>query len=187
MLFSYLFQQSGTSLLQAQPFARKLPLPKLLFPLSKVWVALFDFLVSLLVLLLWATFEGYGPCMRWLWLPVPVLMMLMLGLGLGCALGAWTVWFKDAQHLVGFVSQFGLWVTPAFYLPSWLPQGLGAWLYLNPLTETLVLFRWILFGTNTSVDEEQVLLGLGTGINVLMLGLALWYFERKSKDMQDAH
>ncbi len=123
---------------------KKASFPRLLLPLSMVLANACNFLLTLVVLLLYLLFARavFGPA--WL-LPAAMLAQALLCLGLGLLISAANVFFRDTEHIVGVASLAWFFMTPVFY-PTAMQidflKGAPAWLvYLNPMTGILEVYR----------------------------------------------
>ena len=165
-LFYYLAQQSSSVLLQQQTLIQKIAFPKLLLLLAKAWVALTDFLLALGVLILFLLLKSSWPTMHYFALPLAVAMLLLQGLCIGICFSVLSTRYRDLQHALQFLLHGLLWLSPVFYVQDQLHGPLAVLLHLNPLTESLSLFRWALLG------GEEILLpyfGLRTAAVLLLL------------------
>ena len=85
------------------------------------------------------------------WLaPIFIIIGMVAALGAGIWLSALTVRFRDFQHIVPFIVQIGLYVTPVAYPAEFATQHLPKWAatiyFLNPMAGVIQGFRWSLFG-----------------------------------------
>ena len=68
-IFNYIFSQSSTSLFQSQDLIKKMSFPKIILPISKVILALVEFLITLVLLLL--------VVVRFHWLQIHIFVLLL--------------------------------------------------------------------------------------------------------------
>lgn len=141
-LFSYIVYQSSTSLIENREVAQKIFFPRVILPLSKVFVALVDFSISLCLLLI--LMLVYGVCPNWkvFLLPLFLFFNIVSGLGISLWLSALTVKFRDLNHIVPYLVNFGIWLTPVFFPATLVPSNFTFLLYLNPMAGVVEGFRW---------------------------------------------
>ena len=91
------------SIINNEGLIRKIYLPKLVFPLVRVLIALVTFVLSLaaLFLLLWPL--GARPSFALLFLPVAIALLAMFTLGLGLIVATLNTFYRDCGHLIAVV------------------------------------------------------------------------------------
>lgn len=183
--FSYVLTNSGNSIIANQGMVKKIYFPRLIIPLSKAVVGLIDFGITILILIFLMIYYGVMPSSN-VWLaPVFVLIGMIAALGVGIWLSALTVRFRDFQHVVPFIVQIGLYVTPIAYPAEFATQQLPKWAasiyYLNPMAGVVQGFRWSLFGGEAPGDLFWISL-----VMVLVLFISsLFYFRKVEDEMAD--
>lgn len=183
--FSYVMTNSGNSIIASQDMVKKIYFPRLIIPLSKAVVGLIDFAVSLLILIGLMIYFGTVPTSNVWMAPLFLLVGLIAALGAGIWLSALTVRYRDFQHVVPFIVQIGLYVTPIAYPSEFATQHLPKWAaalyYLNPMAGVIQGFRWSLFGGEAPGGMFWVSLAM-----VLVLFVSsLFYFRKVEDEMAD--
>ena len=179
--FSYIVYQASFSLLQAQDLVKKIFFPKLILLLSKVLVGMVDLCISIGLLFIIMSINGIMPSWHVVLLPVFILLNALVGLSVSVWLCALTVRHRDLQHIVPYLVNFGIWLTPVFYPGTLIPNEFKGLLYLNPMTGVIEGFRWAIW------DYGALHLGHGIGIGialVLLLG-GVAFFKRMEDNMAD--
>ena len=132
---------------------KKVYFPRIILPVSTVLANLVNFLLSLVVLFVFAVALG-----RLQWgaglaaLPLIVALQLVFGLGLALLISCSSVYFKDTEHIVGVLLMAWFFMSPVIYtlafitssdrIPGWL-----ATLYqVNPMVGLISLYRWAVVG-----------------------------------------
>ena len=168
---------SAPALLLAQAsLVKRTIFPLEVLPLAQLGAAWFNFLVSLILLLLGATVVSRGVRI-WglLWLPVIILPHLALTIGLGWFLAALGVFLRDIQHATQFAAQVLLYASAVFYSPGIIGPTWWAVLRWNPFLHTIDLARdALLWGLPLNLWHLLYTYFAG-GIS---LGLGLWFFEK---------
>lgn len=124
-------------------YVKKTVFPLALLPLAALLSALFHALVSLAILLAALTLMG-KPAALWALLPLVWLPFVLFLLGLAWLLAAFGAYLRDLGQLAGMASSAVLFLSPVFYPVSALPEGLQAWLWLNPLSVPIEATRAVL-------------------------------------------
>lgn len=183
--FAFVMGQSGNSIISAQGMIQKVYFPRLIIPLSKAIVGLVDFAISFLLILALMVWYEYPPSPMLWTLPFFLLMTLVSALGTGIWMSALTIRYRDLQHVVPFIVQFGLFLTPAAYPAALVVSKLPVWgvvlYYMNPMAGVVEGFRWSLLGGPPPVQYAWISF-LMMGI-ILILGL-IW-FRKTERTMAD--
>ena len=69
--------------------------------------------------------------------------------------------------------QLWMYATPVIYPLSQIPASWRPYLALNPISTSIELFRYVLFGTG-SISLSQVLVSISVVISILVIGLVLF-------------
>lgn len=183
--FSYVLSNSGNSIIGAQAMVKKIYFPRLIIPLSKAVVGLIDLLIVLLILIILMGYYGIYPSANVWMAPFFILFAMFFALGAGIWLSALTVRFRDFQHVLPFIVQIGLYITPVAYPAEFATRSLsklGAAIYfLNPLAGIIQGFRWTLFGGMPPDNYFWI-----SFIMVFFLFIsAMFYFRKVEDEMAD--
>jgi ABC-2 type transport system permease protein/lipopolysaccharide transport system permease protein len=123
---------------------RKIYLPKLVFPLSRVLINLTTFLLSMAALfLLLAPLGARFSLPMVLLVPVVVLFFAFV-LGLGLIVATTNTFFRDCGHLVSVILQAWYFATPIMYRKSLLPADAQWRFWLNPAYPFIQMFQDII-------------------------------------------
>lgn len=154
---------------------KKIYLPRELFSVSTIWVALVHFLPQLLVLLIACFVVGWRPGPMQLGAAVvAMIIMVIFSFGLGLIFGVANVFFRDAENIVDLLVMVLTWLSPVMYSWERVAAAVPAWglhLYLsNPITVAVELFHFA-FWAPTLEGEWHVpphLLTLWTPVAVVV-------------------
>ena len=174
--------QAGNSLVSNSSLITKIYFPRILLPASSALSGLLDFGVGssfLVVMMLY-----YRVTLSWkiLFWPLVVLDMLVVTLGISMWLAALNVRYRDIKHVIPFVVQLGLWVTPVLYPVSYLSPRWRPLLALNPLSAVMEAFRACLF-LNYQLDGKLMATSLGTSLLFMVIGVL--YFRKAERSFAD--
>src|SRR4051794_2563432 len=123
---------------------RKIYLPKLIFPLSRVLINLTTFVLSMGALFLLLEPLGARLSLPMLLLPAVIALFLAFVLGLGMIVATLNTFYRDCGHLVSVVLQAWYFVTPIIYFKSDMPAGIQLRFWLNPAYPFIQLFQDII-------------------------------------------
>lgn len=153
-LFSEAFKNATTSIVGNAPLVRKVFLPRQLFAISAVFVALIHFLPQLGLLLIVCLFMGWIVNISFLSVLaifVGVLIVSLFALGTGLFFGALNVRYRDSENIVELLLLLATWASPVLYAWTMVRDavdGLGwpQWIVdlymLNPITQGVELFHY---------------------------------------------
>ncbi len=114
-------------------------------PIASVFGALWPFGPALLLVLGYKTVFGGGLPVTALLLPIVLLMQVALCVGLAFTLAGLTCFVRDLREFVGLFCLIAMYITPAVYLPEWVPISFQALLYLNPFSYLTWVYQDALF------------------------------------------
>lgn len=160
-LFNEAFSNSTTSILANGPLVKKIYLPRELFPIAAIIVALIHFLPQLAVLLLVCVLVGWTPSVLGVIAVVAgALLVVMIALGLGLFFSALNVRFRDAENFVEIIRMFATWTSPVLYPWHLIADTLPRWalhIYMsNPLTVAVELFHYGMWEPTTASGGDAL-------------------------------
>ncbi len=159
--------------------------PRLAIPLSATLSGLVDAIISLVVLV-GLMLIYHVPVTPMALLSLPYLCLAMLtALGFGLWLGALNVRYRDVGHLVPFLVQIWMYVTPVIYPSTLIPEKLRFLLALNPMTLVVEGIRWALLGQPLGATAEPWALALSLGVTTGVLVSGLLFFARVERSFAD--
>lgn len=182
-LFANALTESSSSLVNNANLLSKVYFPRLIVPVSAVIVSLVDFMIAFVLLggmMLW---YGVLPGWRILFLPGFLLLALLVALGMGVWLAALNVRYRDFRHIVPFVVQFGLYISPVGFSSAVVPDKWRLLYSLNPMVGVIDGFRWTLLGGGTQLYLPG--LALSVFLSILFLWFGLDYFRKSEQAFAD--
>src|SRR5574337_823155 len=144
--FANAVAESSNSLIANTGLISKVYFPRLIVPMSSIITSFVDFLISVLFfagLLIW---YGIVPGWRIMTLPVFILIAAAAATGIGIWFTALNVRYRYFKHIIPFVVQVGLFISPVGFSSSIVP---GEWRFLysiNPMVGVIDGFRWAILG-----------------------------------------
>ena len=182
--------KSSNSLVDNTGLVTKIYFPRLVIPISAVLSGLIDFAVSAIVLVGLLVFYGQALTPAALFLPFFLLLALLTTLGSGLWFSALNVRYRDVKHLLPFVLQIWMYLTPVVYGTDLIPARLHWLLALNPMTGVVSGFRWAILGIQmneiqTFRSAEGPLFMLSILISLVVLVSGLLYFRNTESTFAD--
>jgi len=175
--FSFIVNSASTSLTNNQNLIQKIYFPKLILPISKVAVGLAELCISLVVMLLLTLVLMHTIPLQIVFLPFVIAANILVGLSLAIWLNALTIRNRDLQHIIPYLINFSIWLTPVFYPGSLIPYRYHWLIYCNPMAGVLEGYRWALLGEHfPSVHYVFSFI-----VVVVLLVSGLFYFKRTER------
>ncbi|MCJ8499399.1 ABC transporter permease [Desulfatitalea alkaliphila] len=143
-LFAETANRAPYLILQNVNFVKKVLFPLEILPVVAIGTALFQGLVSLIVLLLAVLLVNGAVSWTAVLCPLVLLPIVVATLGFAWVLASLGVYLRDVGQIIGIVTTIMLFVSPIFYPVSALPEAFRPWLLLNPLTFVIEQARAVL-------------------------------------------
>ena len=180
-LFSQGMPQAALSLVNQQNLLTKVYFPRLFVPIGAASVFLVNLVLSLGLYALVLLYYGVAPAWTVVFLPVLILLTLVGTLAFGVLIAALTVFYRDFKHIVPFLVQIFMFVTPVIYSISKINEPTRLILALNPMFGIISAYRSVILG----VDWDLACLGISTASAVGLFAFALFYFRRTERRFAD--
>jgi lipopolysaccharide transport system permease protein len=180
--FSTAFAEAANSIVGNGHMISKIYFPRLILPMSSVAVGIIDFLISFVILIFIMIGYHTPVSARAAALPLFFLLCVVFTMGLGIFFASLYVRFRDMRHLIPFLTQFGLYVSPVIFSSTKIPAKWRLLYSLNPMVAVIDGFRWSLLGT-TELYMPGIVAGTITSIVLLVAGL--FYFKKTERVFAD--
>lgn len=130
----------------------KVYFPRLVTPISNVFVNLINFGISMTITIIIGTVymyrgENVNPNLALFLVPLLVVELGMLGMGCGIIVSSMTTKYRDLSVLVGFGMQLWMYATPVVYPVSQIPEKYQSFMMINPVAPIMETFRYAFLGT----------------------------------------
>jgi ABC-2 type transport system permease protein len=129
------------SVLMNSALIRKVYLPKIVFPTSRVMSSFVNMLFSLGAILIVMLFTHVHFTWALLMLPFILVCLFLFCLGVGMVLAALTVYFRDMMHLYTVLTTAWMYMTPIFWTIDIMPAKYFWIIRLNPMYHYITYFR----------------------------------------------
>lgn len=174
--------QSANSLVVNANLVSKIYFPRLTVPVAAVASGLVDFVIALLLLVIFMSFYGIHPGLRVLWLPAFLLLALCTALGAGLWLAALNVEYRDVRYIVPFLVQLWMFGSPVAYPSSLLHEPWRTVFGINPMVGAVEGFRWALVGTSYT---PGAMAAVSAVVAAFLLVSGAFYFRRMERTFAD--
>ncbi len=181
--FSNLFIQVSNSLITNTNLISKVYFPRIIMPLSSVFVVLVDFLMAFILFAILAIYFKTFPTINFLYLPISLLHAFLLALGIGLIFATLNIKYRDFGQLGPFLVQFGMFICPVALSHETLSVGYTPklnFLYnLNPVVGLIDTFRWAILPKNLPFPWQSLIPSVIITLIILIISVT---FFRKRED-----
>ncbi|HIE13032.1 MAG TPA: ABC transporter permease [Desulfotomaculum sp.] len=166
---------------QNQRVITKVYFPRIILPASSVLAGLVDFGLAFTVLLAMMFLYGILPSAAILTVPLFLLFAMATALGVGLWLAAMNAIYRDVRHVVPFLVQLWMFLSPVVYPSSMIPEKWRLLYGLNPMAGVIEGFRWAMLGKG----DPPALIGVSAAVVLLLLIGGLFYFRKMEGTIAD--
>jgi lipopolysaccharide transport system permease protein len=142
--FSTALQDCSMSLVTKSPMVTKLYFPRILIPISPIFVNTIDFIIASSICALLMIGYQYLPNSNLVFIPLFFLLLCLIITSMSLWLSALNVKYRDFRFIVPFGLQLGLFISPVGFSSSIIPEQWRLLYSLNPLVGVIDGFRWCL-------------------------------------------
>lgn len=154
----------------------KIYIPPIVFPASAILTGLIDFILPVILLVVFLAFYQVSPNINIIYLPVFLLMLFILFTSAHLFMSATALVNHDIKMMVPVVSQLLFFGTPIFYPFSSIPKDYVVFFALNPMVGVVEGVRWSVLGLENPPDAN-ILLTSGI-MTFVLLFVAIFTFRR---------
>jgi lipopolysaccharide transport system permease protein len=174
---------ASNSLIGNANLISKVYFPRLIVPIAAVMVAFVDFLIGFAILIALMIWYRFMPGWQIMLLPAFVAIAFMTSLGVGFWITALNVKYRDFRHVIPFIMQLGLYVSPVGFSSSIIPEQWRLVYSLNPMVGVIDGFRWCLLGGESQLYLPGI--GLSLGVTAVFIWLGIRQFRKMEKRFAD--
>lgn len=116
---------------------RKISIPRYLVVIASSLSALINLGLSLLVVFIFALFNGIVPSLSWLLIIPLVAELYVLALGISFYLSAVFVRFRDVTYIWEIVLQAGFYASAIIFPLALVPEMYHKWFFMNPIVQII--------------------------------------------------
>ncbi len=174
-LFSNIVNNTVNNIVSNAGIIKKVYFPRLIIPISSGLAALFDFIISYIVLLVFLVITDVNLLFHFniLYLVFSLMIVVLFGLAMGIIFSSFVVKYRDFKYILPFFIQLLFFASPIIYSFESKISGIFKYLYyLNPLVLAFDLFRKSFI--NGDIALQDSLLIITVVIIVLIIGIFLF-------------
>ena len=179
--------EASNSLIGNERLISKIYFPRMIIPAASVITSLVDFLISLALMFVLLFWFGVVPSVNLVFLPLFIMMAFFASFGVGIWLTALNVKYRDFKHVVPFLVQLGLYISPVGFTSAiaanMIPEKFRILYYLNPMAGVIDGFRWCFFGEKAALNWNGMFLSLAVTMFFLFIGIRT--FRKMEKNFAD--
>lgn len=174
--FTHSLTKSVTSITGKVRLIQSIYFPKIVLPLSIVFVGLINFFLGLIVLIPFLFIFEAKFTFNLLWMPVLILLQFLFTVGAAVLCATLGVYFRDLQNILRFGIRIWFYLSPALYsVKDRIPESLIPIYMINPFAVLFNSYKNILVrGTPPSIYIVIVI-----GLTILIFISSLTFFGRK--------
>lgn len=181
--FSHTLTESSASLVANHAMISKIYFPRLIIPSATILSGVVDFAISFGILIGMMIWYKVTPTLAVLWLPLFFLLALGCSFGFGLWFSALNVEYRDIHHVIPFLVQMGVYISPVGFSSSIVPEKWRLLYSLNPMVCAIDGFRWCLLGQKVPLYYPGLIL---SGVIVLIILITgVLYFKRMERTFAD--
>jgi len=181
IFFAAAVSQGAQSIVANRNLISKIYFPRLVLPVAALGAPLVDLAISCVLMLGLVIGFGLSIGPSVLWLPASLATAAVAAAGSGILLAAWTVAYRDFQHLIGFLLQVWMFASPLAYPIEAVPAA-WRWVYsLNPMVAPIGLGRAAFL--SLPIEPETIGVSIASGVALLLLAAA--HFRRAERAFAD--
>jgi ABC-type polysaccharide/polyol phosphate export permease len=180
--FSYTVTKNTPMYVNERALIQKAKFPREAIVLSVVLSNLLNFLIALVLFVLWeAIVVRELHWYRWWLLPGIVVWLATLASGMSLLFSSLNVKWRDVGFAVQAIMPLWFYATPVIYSLDLLPNWLSRWIYLNPMTAVMEMLRW----TTLGMSIEWISVGWSMLVTILIFVLGVAVFKKESPFFDD--
>lgn len=177
-LFSELFLSTSSTFQQNLSIFSKVYFPRILSPISMLFLSGIRFLIQLLfliIILLYCYFTNKVQLnLSHIYLVIPLVIITMgIAFGAGLIFSVLTVKYRDLNNVMQLFIRLFMFVCPIFYSLSMVPEKKKWMVNLNPLSSQFEFFRYALLGRG-EISGLQFIYSGGFMILIVIAGVLIF-------------
>lgn len=182
-IFSGGMSNAASSMVNNSNIIKKIYFPRLIIPISSILVSLVDFFIAFIIfIILLFVYKVEINYSGLIFLPFSILIATLSAMGCGTLLAALNIKYRDVRHIIPFLVQGLLFLTPVLYpINISNNEPVQFILKLNPISGALELMRGLFAGY--SVNYETVLISLVSSLFLFVIGIV--YFRKTESYFAD--
>ena len=115
-------------------------------------------------------------------IPGLILVVILTAIGVGAFLAAVYIQYRDVRHIVPFIVQIWMYISPVVYPLSLVPPRYRTLYALNPMAGTIETFRVVLLKTG---EIPWATLGISVSAGLLLFVTGAMYYRKTERLFAD--
>jgi lipopolysaccharide transport system permease protein len=179
--FSFVISESTSVIVNHQFLVTKIYFPKIILPISKIILGLFDIVMTLIIITILMFIKDYAFSISILYLPLVLFYSIFVGFSFSIWASALSVRFRDFIHIVPLGLRIGIYLAPIAYSSDLVPEKYLALYCLNPIVGLVDLYRWSFL--NFPFNYQSFYFSFAITSLILISGLL--YFKKVEAEISD--
>jgi len=173
--FTLAWMTGASSIFDNAHLVKKVPVPRLVFPIASVLSNCMHLLIQIALLLGIVLVFGPGINIHWLWLPLIWALEILFVLGLALAFSAVNVYVRDTRYVIESANTVLFWLVPVFYSFAVIPVRFRGLYEINPVAALVLMMRNVLLEGHAPLASTLIRLAI---VSFGMFGLGWVVFGR---------
>ena len=178
-LQSGIMSDVSNSLVSNSNILTKVYFPKIILPLSSVYLVLIDFAISFFIFIVLYFFIKGSFTIALLALPFALLYGVFFSFSLGLLFSAGSVKFRDVRFVLPFLVQILFYATPVFItsekmLSYNLPNTLKLIYQVNPMVQSMNLYRYCFTGVYDNFNSVYLIISILISLVLCFVSIKLF-------------
>jgi lipopolysaccharide transport system permease protein len=156
--------------------------PRVILILTVLTATLVDFLCALLLLVMLMVWYGVGVSVGLLAFFPMMFLAILTVFGLSLWLSALNVHYRDVGHVLPFLVQVWMFLSPVIYPSNLLPEKYQFLYALNPLVVVIDTSRWAFAGGE---PPQGWMVAVSCVVALFLCATGIWFFRRLESTFAD--
>lgn len=170
LFFSSSITGGAMAIVSQQDMVKKIYFPRQVLPIAYVTSCFVNMLFCFIIIFFVLILSGVGVNFKaLLCLPIIMIIEYILALGIALLTSAFTVYFRDLEHILGLITMAWMYLTPVMYSVDMVPKEFISIFNLNPMTPIIVAYRDILYYKQVP-HISTLLQAIIIGLFILIIG-----------------
>ncbi len=180
--FADTFTYASMSFVNNVQLISKVYFPRIMLPASRILCSLVDFSIAFLFYTALSFFRyGIVPLVNIVLLPLFMAWLAVFSFSISLLFASLIVQYRDFRHIVPFVVQLGIYITPVGFSLAMIPKNLHFIIALNPLTGIINGFRYCLLAETL----YWPVIGISLAMTLLLGIISILYFKKSEETFAD--
>lgn len=182
LFVSQAFSQTSTSMVGNAHLITRIYFPRVILIMTAITASFVDFLCAFGLLVLMMIWYGIAPSIGVLAFVPMLLLAILTVFGISLWLSALYVPYRDVGHLLPFLTQLWMFLSPVIYPSNLLPPKYAFLYALNPMVVVIDTSRWAFSG---GLPPQWWMVNVSIAVTVVLCVSGFWFFRRMEATFAD--